>query len=325
MGYHDVVAGFSTASGGGGLLGAYQSASGPSQNVIATTTALGPVQINEGSGFNAPFVVFQDFAGDPIIQVYGVGGVFSDSMVFNQSGAIFLDDVGAQVIGMSYSSTGSALMEIGPASGLLLIFNDGVTPAIGSAAGSDLGIAVNADGNDGNARLIATNGEFVAAGVTDGDSYVKCLSTGAFQIRDAAGNSQFAFGPNGTKTCTLSGGVYVDQLFGVAHVATITAGAGAGGAGLSIAVTGNNLAGVITMTAGAAPSANATVFTLNFATTLNQAPGAVVLVPANAVTQVLAGAGIWPDSVSTAGFVAKVGAAALVGAAVYKWWYWVAG
>jgi hypothetical protein len=65
-----------------------------------------------------------------------------------------------------------------------------------------------------------------------------------------------------------------------AQTPTVTVGAGAG-TGASASVTGNDLEGVISITAGTSPTANANVVTLDFHTDYDQAPRAVLITAAN--------------------------------------------
>ena len=78
--------------------------------------------------------------------------------------------------------------------------------------------------------------------------------------------------------CTYDGTIW--KRDNCSEAPTVTVGAGAG-VGATASVVGNDLAGVITVTAGTSPTTNATVVTLNFHTDFGAAPFAVIVSPAN--------------------------------------------
>jgi hypothetical protein len=104
---------------------------------------------------------------------------------------------------------------------------------------------------------------------------------------------------------------------------TSAAGTGAG-TGPTITVTGNDVAGKITVLTGTAPAAaNAIVSTLTATKTWTTAP-IVVLTPGNAAAAALAGATapfVDAASTTTTVFVLKAGATALAAATTYVWLY----
>jgi hypothetical protein len=106
---------------------------------------------------------------------------------------------------------------------------------------------------------------------------------------------------------------------------TIAAGTGAG-TGPTVAIAGNDNAGVITVTTGTAPAASATVATITFGQAFGAIPRAVILTDAGPSAAVLSGAGkVYADQ-ATLGLTSwqvKVGTTALTAATQYKWWYHV--
>jgi hypothetical protein len=106
---------------------------------------------------------------------------------------------------------------------------------------------------------------------------------------------------------------------------TIAAGTGAG-TGPTVVITGNDNAGVITVTTGTAPAASATVVTITFGQAFGVTPRAVILTDASPSAAALSGPGkVYADQ-STLGLTSwqvKVGATALAAATQYKWWYHV--
>lgn len=101
-----------------------------------------------------------------------------------------------------------------------------------------------------------------------------------------------------------------------------TPGTGAG-TGPTVTISGSDQAGLITITTGSSPAANATLVTVTFSATYGAAPRAISLDPANANA---AGANVWVDSASAAAgtFTLKVGTA-LAASTTYTWYFFVAG
>jgi hypothetical protein len=105
------------------------------------------------------------------------------------------------------------------------------------------------------------------------------------------------------------------QRLSCAQTPTVAVGSGAG-TGASASVVGNDLGGVITVTAGTSPATNATVVTLTFHTEYHLKPRAVSVTAANDATGTIlysAGANrVWfcdESSVSTTQFIIKSGSA----------------
>lgn len=103
---------------------------------------------------------------------------------------------------------------------------------------------------------------------------------------------------------------------------TIAVGSGAG-TGATVTVDGNDIEGIITLTAGTSPTASATVFTLTFFDSFSTAPKGVMLVGASETVATLpAGRQPFFLSVSTTTFVIEnADANGLVSATVYKYVY----
>lgn len=103
---------------------------------------------------------------------------------------------------------------------------------------------------------------------------------------------------------------------------TIAVGAGAG-TGATVTVDGNDIEGIITLTAGTSPTTSATVFTLTFFDSFSTAPKGVMLVGASETVATLpAGRQPFFLSVSTTTFVVEnADANGLVSATVYKYAY----
>lgn len=104
---------------------------------------------------------------------------------------------------------------------------------------------------------------------------------------------------------------------------TIAAGTGAG-TGPTVAVTGNDNAGVITVTTGTTPTASATVATITFGTAFGVVPRAAPTFEANAAAAALSGTGkVYSDqaSLTATAFQIKVGSTALAASTQYKWWF----
>lgn len=100
---------------------------------------------------------------------------------------------------------------------------------------------------------------------------------------------------------------------------TIAAGTGAG-TSPTVAITGNDIAGQISVTAGTSPTASAVIATVTFGSAF-KTNSFVLLTPANAATQALAvAAQAFPTSTTTT-FALNTGATGLAGAGVYVWNY----
>lgn len=105
---------------------------------------------------------------------------------------------------------------------------------------------------------------------------------------------------------------------------TIAAGDGAG-TGPTLAISGSNYAGLISVTTGTSPGFDEVVATITFSSPMATAPKAILLTPANDSAAALPSAGIvvWPDSAgfTSALWTINVGADALDAATLYRWFY----
>lgn len=104
---------------------------------------------------------------------------------------------------------------------------------------------------------------------------------------------------------------------------TIAAGAGAG-TGPTLAITGSDQAGVITVTTGTSTTASSVLATVTFGQAFSVAPRAVILTPAGANAAALSGAGkAYVDAAATATttFALKAGTTALAASTTYTWHY----
>lgn len=112
------------------------------------------------------------------------------------------------------------------------------------------------------------------------------------------------------------------HIVGGTAAPAIAAGAGAG-TSPTIAISGNDIAGEITLTTGAAPGTSGIVATITFNVAYTVAPF-VVIEAGNAATALLAaGAIVFVGSRSTTTFTLDVGATGLVTLTAYKWSYHV--
>lgn len=105
--------------------------------------------------------------------------------------------------------------------------------------------------------------------------------------------------------------------------ATIAANSGAG-ASPTVSLTGNSLAGQVSVTAGATASNSSSIVTVTFSSTSSTAPF-VVFCPANAPAAQLCGSTSVFVSSSTSGFQFTSGSTGLVSTIVYKWNFHVIG
>lgn len=114
------------------------------------------------------------------------------------------------------------------------------------------------------------------------------------------------------------GSATAPQFIASGTAPTIAAGAGAG-TSPTLAITGANMAGVVTLTAGTTPSASAIVGTVTFSGTVTTAPKGCSVTPQNLATiGIPVGLSAAP---TTGGWILDVGATAFTAATVYAWNY----
>jgi hypothetical protein len=120
------------------------------------------------------------------------------------------------------------------------------------------------------------------------------------------------------------GSASILHLIGNSSTPGIAAGSGAG-TGPTINVTGSDIAGTITLTAGSSPAGDATIFTVTYANAYGQKP-VVVLTPADKDAATLSGASnpFYSDAdSSTSAFVVKSNTSGLTASTQYVWTYHV--
>ncbi len=133
--------------------------------------------------------------------------------------------------------------------------------------------------------------------------------------------------------CLYSGAVqritsFQDHYFkthicGGGSTPTIAAGTGAG-TGPTVAVTGTDMAGYISVTTGTIPTLSAVVSTITFNVAYNSAPRCIQLTPAGPNAALLSGVNmVYVDQagITTTTFAITSGTTALTAATTYKWYY----
>ena len=117
--------------------------------------------------------------------------------------------------------------------------------------------------------------------------------------------------------------VSVTHLGGITSTPTILAATGAG-TSPTVSITGTDLSGYISVTTGTTCGTDATVVTITFNIPYASAPKAIILSPANKITQNLTkGKECFVDQASIAGniFAITSNTTALTDATAYKWYY----
>lgn len=114
----------------------------------------------------------------------------------------------------------------------------------------------------------------------------------------------------------------VDELISAGPTPGIAAGAGAG-TGPTVAIVGDDAAGVISITTGTTPSASAVVATITFSPPFAAMPRAISIDPANAATAALTTAAVFEDPTQRTAsvFVLMANGVALTASTAYKWQY----
>jgi hypothetical protein len=108
---------------------------------------------------------------------------------------------------------------------------------------------------------------------------------------------------------------------------TIAAGTGAG-TSPTVSVTGTDVNGVVSVTAGITAATSAIVATISFSTAYAAAPKTVIMVPANSAAALLSGATMTyvdPTNTTTAHWVITSGTTGLTATVQYKWQFLVIG
>lgn len=114
----------------------------------------------------------------------------------------------------------------------------------------------------------------------------------------------------------------VDELISGGPTPGIAAGAGAG-TGPTLAITGDNSAGVITLTTGTTPTAAAVIATISFSPPFAATPRAISIDPGNAATAALTAAAAFElqSSRTATQFVLQANGTALTASTAYVWQY----
>jgi hypothetical protein len=142
-------------------------------------------------------------------------------------------------------------------------------------------------------------------------------ATDALSIESTSGSPSYQF---------LKIDQYGHQIVG-GPAPSIEAGVGAG-TGPTVALGGNDVVGVITVTTGSSPTASAIVATVTFSAAFAATPKAILLTPAEPNAAALAGAAaVYEDlaSRSMTGFKLKVLGTPLAATTTYQWNYYVVG
>jgi hypothetical protein len=110
------------------------------------------------------------------------------------------------------------------------------------------------------------------------------------------------------------------HIKGNSGVLTIAAAPGAGSSPAGLTVTGTDMSGIVSLTTGTSPSANAVLATITYNTAYATVP-VVVITPANAATASLAASqAVWID-ITAAGFTINTNGTAVGASTAYKWNY----
>jgi hypothetical protein len=125
----------------------------------------------------------------------------------------------------------------------------------------------------------------------------------------------------------VNGDLTVKHIVGKTGPLAVTLSTGAG-TGATYSITGSDLAGVITVTTGTSPAANATIVLLNYFAGLTS-PGYPLITPANLNSSVLNGSGasgakqVYVDTGAnpSISFTIKSSTTGLTAGTIYKWYY----
>jgi hypothetical protein len=125
-----------------------------------------------------------------------------------------------------------------------------------------------------------------------------------------------------TANVTVGESLSVKHLKGNSSTPTIEATSGSGNSP-SVKITGTDMSGVIEVTIGDAPTANAVLATIQYSTEYSGAP-VVIITPGNAATASLTGTStVFVGSNTKTDFTLNTNATTLVSKTTYKWYYQV--
>ncbi len=181
------------------------------------------------------------------------------------------------------------------------------------AAGGSSGYSnFTLNGNNADGSRIG----FIGGGGTDADLYLDVPVAGAFIFRvNNVHNITFTAAGGGTVQTSV---VQTQQVTGSGNTPSVAAGAATGGGTAS--VSGTALAGVLSVTTGASPSASAVLATLSWSLSSGIAPQGCSVMPRNAAAAA-ATASIFTGAPSTSGWTVNVGGTALAASTSYAWSY----
>lgn len=173
----------------------------------------------------------------------------------------------------------------------------------------------------------------VQFGITGGNSSTLMdAQTGSVNFKLYKGSSHLdmtdaniAYGTGNGNYLSNNTGVGTNQMHGTGNAPAIASGTGAGTAP-TIAISGTDLAGYITLTTGTSPATTAVVATISFVLPFGTAPKCVMLTPANlnaASLPVTRVAFVNQADISTSSFTIRSNGFTLTAATQYQWFYTV--
>jgi len=168
-----------------------------------------------------------------------------------------------------------------------------------------------------------TTASFVSGGTVSSGTLLPTPRNGTFEYD----NVDLLFTINSTrkKVAFQGDNTMITHLIGSGSAPTISAGAGAG-TGPTVAISGTDLAGYITITTGTLPTVSAVVATVTFNNSYTSTPKTVIVTAANANAAALAGTTssfVDQAGITAAKFDLTAGSAGLTATLVYKFYYMV--
>lgn len=235
----------------------------------------------------------------------------------------------AQVL--ASGNTAANVISLGKKSGL----NSYKQAKIGVVGPDSSGVVSIYDSSATN-NITLTSGPFVASigSITGPSGFALSSQSGSAVLTLAVGagtgtltNAGLSFAGGGAipNFINNTSGVGANQLHGVGSAPSIVPGAGAGGGAATVAVSGTDLAGYITVgTAGS--TTTGTVATITFSLPYGSAPRCVILTPANIkVAGLISTTAAYVDqaNITTTTFTITSNTGALSASTTYKWYYTV--
>lgn len=227
---------------------------------------------------------------------------------------------GAQTLAGAKTFTGSAAFTAATAAKAVFSGNLTTPPAAGHGAAID-GQSFSVS-NQTTGSLLSPY-IFQAITYTNTSPVTYSTSVTGLYVPTPIAGTNTTFTPANTSAILAAGDIQMVHPISTTAT-TFTAGAGAGSSP-TITIAGSDIAGVITVTTGTAPTgSNATVVTVNYNTAYNT-NSFPTLTPANALTAALNGIGMVFTTGTTSNFTISCGTTALAAATTYKWYYHVGG